>query len=434
MKSETPISIESYTFSNRANATLYVPLDSKAAYEEADYWKEFKEIIEVDPRSEQTLALTELPAMTWGDAAYGLPTVTAEGNALTWESGDASVATITNGAVSPRKAGTVTITATQAGTEDYKPLTREYTLTIAKALLTITAEDAQMLQGADIPAFSLRYDGFVYDDDASVLTAQAAATTTATAASPVGTYPITVSGAASDKYNITYVNGTLTVKANPMLTNVLGCEDIGGLRGASTVLPVLLTNEDEMTALQFDVTLPEGVAVGTNEKGKLQVSKTERCADHTLSVSKQDDGSNTYRVLLYSVDVEAIDGNSGAVVNLTLDLDEDMEAGEYEIAISNINLTTTDQTKLTPANATCTLTVRDYIRGDANGDGTVDVTDIVAIANHILGQGNHAVNTYAADVNGDGVIDVTDIVGVANLILNGHQAKARQLADELMPQ
>ena len=32
-------------FSNRANATLYVPYGSKAAYEAADYWNEFKEIV-----------------------------------------------------------------------------------------------------------------------------------------------------------------------------------------------------------------------------------------------------------------------------------------------------------------------------------------------------------------------------------------------------
>lgn len=41
-----PLSIGTSTFSNRANATLYVPVGSKAAYEAADYWKEFKEIIE----------------------------------------------------------------------------------------------------------------------------------------------------------------------------------------------------------------------------------------------------------------------------------------------------------------------------------------------------------------------------------------------------
>lgn len=41
-----PITIESNTFSNRANATLYVPKGSKATYQAADYWKEFKEIVE----------------------------------------------------------------------------------------------------------------------------------------------------------------------------------------------------------------------------------------------------------------------------------------------------------------------------------------------------------------------------------------------------
>lgn len=44
-----PIAIGYYTFSNRTNATLYVPVGSKAAYEAADYWKEFKEIIEFSP-------------------------------------------------------------------------------------------------------------------------------------------------------------------------------------------------------------------------------------------------------------------------------------------------------------------------------------------------------------------------------------------------
>ncbi len=45
---ETPVSISSNTFSNRANATLYVPAGSKAAYEAADYWKDFGTIVEME--------------------------------------------------------------------------------------------------------------------------------------------------------------------------------------------------------------------------------------------------------------------------------------------------------------------------------------------------------------------------------------------------
>lgn len=46
--SETPQSIDNYVFSNSANATLYVPIGCKTAYEAASYWNEFKEIIETN--------------------------------------------------------------------------------------------------------------------------------------------------------------------------------------------------------------------------------------------------------------------------------------------------------------------------------------------------------------------------------------------------
>ena len=46
VEKKSPFTIDSYTFSNRANATLYVPKGSKAAYQSADYWKDFKSIVE----------------------------------------------------------------------------------------------------------------------------------------------------------------------------------------------------------------------------------------------------------------------------------------------------------------------------------------------------------------------------------------------------
>ena len=44
---ETPLVISPNTFNNCYNATLYVPVGSKAAYQAADYWKEFREIEEI---------------------------------------------------------------------------------------------------------------------------------------------------------------------------------------------------------------------------------------------------------------------------------------------------------------------------------------------------------------------------------------------------
>ena len=56
--------------------------------------------------------------------------------------------------------------------------------------------------------------------------------------------------------------------------------------------------------------------------------------------------------------------------------------------------------------------------GDCNKDGSVDVADIVAIANHILGKTPATFIESAADVNGDSSIDVADIVALANMLLH----------------
>ena len=56
--------------------------------------------------------------------------------------------------------------------------------------------------------------------------------------------------------------------------------------------------------------------------------------------------------------------------------------------------------------------------GDANGDGSIDVTDAVAVINAYLSGDNSSINVSVADVNRDGVIDITDAVAIINLYLN----------------
>ena len=161
----------------------------------------------------QSISLSALPTMTYGDASYALPQTTVEGLPLTWTSSNTSVATIGDNALTIVGAGTATVTATQAGNNSYQPFAREFTLTVNKAMLTITANDCTKQQGEANPALTVSYSGFKYSDTAASLTTHPTVTTTATTNSPVGTYPITPSGAASSNYEFTYVNGTLTVTA-----------------------------------------------------------------------------------------------------------------------------------------------------------------------------------------------------------------------------
>lgn len=65
------------------------------------------------------------------------------------------------------------------------------------------------------------------------------------------------------------------------------------------------------------------------------------------------------------------------------------------------------------------------VKGDANGDNNVSITDAVAVVNFILGNPSGGFNKATANVNGDvdgegnPVISITDAVGVVNIILNG---------------
>lgn len=65
----------------------------------------------------------------------------------------------------------------------------------------------------------------------------------------------------------------------------------------------------------------------------------------------------------------------------------------------------------------------DYIAGDANLDGQVNVTDIVATVNYIMETPAADFSAEAADVNRDGQVNVTDIVEMVNIIMTSSSRK-----------
>ena len=85
---------------------------------------------------------------------------------------------------------------------------------------------------AALPTLTATYTGFVNGDTAASLDTPATLSTTATVTSPVGTYPITVTGAADLNYTITFVNGTMTVvDLSPQIS-------IAGISGGDVTLHI----------------------------------------------------------------------------------------------------------------------------------------------------------------------------------------------------
>ena len=130
-----------------------------------------------------------------------------------------SITTIGN---STSPAGTYPITPSGATDPNYNITYQTGTMIIGKATLIVSADNKAMPLGGPLPILTISYSGFVNGDGASSLTTLATATTTATAASPAGTYPITPHGGSSPNYIFSYVTGilsvgqaVLTITANP---------------------------------------------------------------------------------------------------------------------------------------------------------------------------------------------------------------------------
>lgn len=72
-----------------------------------------------------------------------------------------------------------------------------------------------------------------------------------------------------------------------------------------------------------------------------------------------------------------------------------------------------------PSNPTA-LTLANYLLGDANGDGEVNILDFTAIAGYILGNPPETFIIDVADINSDGNINVLDLTALVTIILNGN--------------
>ena len=336
--------------------------------------------------------------------------------------------------------GTYTITASRGTVTNSNVTFVNGTLTITRAPLTISAGTYTRVQGEENPTFTLSYDGLKMGETAATaLTHQATATTLATTTSEPGQYRVTVSGAESDNYDIVYVNGTLTVTAAPETVdteNMLIIRNLETSKGKTVMLPVSMTNTKQIAGFQFDLTLPAGVTVATNSKGKFVTTLSTRADEHNVSASSM--GNNTYRFIVTSLSGGVFTAGEGTVISVMLNVGSDVADGDYTMTISS-ELTAKEGStseRIIAADSQATLTVTSVLPGDANGDGEVTVTDVVNIISYALNDIPDGFIFAAGDLNGDGVITVTDVVMAIDLALqsgNSHNSR-QQIRQEREPQ
>jgi hypothetical protein len=204
--------------------------------------------------------LKAIPTTTWaapGAITYGTVLTGAQLSATANVPGSFAY-TPGNGVVLDAGMRTLSAIFTPTDVTNYASVTATTEVLVATAALAVTAASHTKTYGAANPTLTVSYSGFVNGDTATSLAIPALVTTAATTSSPVGTYPITASGAVSANYTISYVTGTLAVTravltvtadnqtktygaANPVLTvTCLGFVN-GDTAASLTVQPTVTT-------------------------------------------------------------------------------------------------------------------------------------------------------------------------------------------------
>jgi len=111
----------------------------------------------------------------------------------------------------PVNAGTYTVRASFAESDNYLAHTATADFAIDKAPLTVTANDKTVTYGDAAPAYTVGYSVFAGSDTEEDLDGELSVTSDYESGNNVGDYDIIASGLTSNNYKITYEEGKLTV-------------------------------------------------------------------------------------------------------------------------------------------------------------------------------------------------------------------------------
>jgi hypothetical protein len=284
---------------------------------------------------------------------------------------------------------------------NYNSVSKDVAINVLQKTLTVTAEDKSRAFGAANPQFTYTMTGFAGGDtQASATAGQPALTTTATANSDAGNYPITASVGtlSSNDYSFSFVAGTLTVtKAGQAIA-------FGGLANKTfgdAPFVVSATGEASGNAITFNSQTPAVCSVAGDTVTIL--------AAGTCTIRASQIGSSNFNA---AVDVDQSFNIAKAVTTTTL---------TSSVNPSGLGQTVTFTATITSAAGTPSGTVRFTIDG-TNQSTPRHLTSlgIVTVSIDTLTAGNHTiVAEYAGDANFDastGALTGDQAVNIASSI------------------
>ncbi|MBW1296391.1 ELWxxDGT repeat protein [Aquimarina litoralis] len=385
-------------------------------------------------KADQIITFASLADVTYGDADFNLTASSDAGLAISYTSSDTSVATVSGNTVTIVGVGTTTITASQAGNNNYNAaVDASQTLTVNPRAITVTADAGQSkIFGATEPVltYTITTGSLVSGD---VLNGVLARTT----GEDVGLYPINQGTLDNTNYNITFVGDDFEItKADQIITfasladvtygdadfNLTASSDAGlAISYTSSNTSVATVSGNTVTIVGVgNTTIIASQAGNDNYNAAIDVSQTLTVNPRAITVTADSGQSKVFGsaepVLTYAITSGSL--VSGDVLNGALARTAGEDVGLYPInqgTLDNTNYNITfvgDDFEITKADQVITFnSLADVTYGDADFNLTASSDAGLAIS-------YTSSNTSVATVSGNTIT----IVGVGSTTITASQA------------
>lgn len=170
-------------------------------------------------KSTPTITASDI-SLTYGDSDTAIVATTDSRGTLSFESGDTSVITIVSGKVHVVAAGSTTLRIVSAETAAHAEGSVTVNVTVARAMLTVTAPSPTVVYGDAAPVYQATITGFVLGEYEIDLISDATCSSSYAPGDAVGSDPAVVClGAAAANYDFAYVDGIVDItKAAQVIT------------------------------------------------------------------------------------------------------------------------------------------------------------------------------------------------------------------------
>lgn len=208
----------------------------------------------------------------------------------------------------------------------------------------------------------------------------------------------------------------LTVFPASMIANAANAatvtvESVNAVPGSNVEVNINVKNNPGILAANFTVTYDKGLTLIDSKSGD---------AFSALSMTKPENYNSPCKFGWDALEIADEDIKDGTILTLTFSVDKGVSANSklnVKLSYQNGNIIDSDLNDIPVTINNGSVTIIDYIPGDINGDGTIDLKDVTLVRRLVTGYSVTA-NKLAADVNGDGEITMKDVVLIRRYVVD----------------